>query len=186
MGIAERESMRKSPGAEPCKPAARRSKRRVRTAISNVMMIALLIAGSGSHLSWAGSQSPPVPPIEDKAFFDTSDLTVIKRSRNNICHVPGSPSYSQTLEFRAYRTLRDCLDSGGRGPGGSNSIVNINTASASELGSLRGIGPALAQRIIEGRPYKSVEDLRRIQGINSRLIEGLRPSLTTEGGKEGR
>ncbi|HCQ03013.1 MAG TPA: hypothetical protein DIT99_21045, partial [Candidatus Latescibacteria bacterium] len=43
-------------------------------------------------------------------------------------------------------------------PSGSD-IVNINTASLEELDTLPGVGPALAQRIMEGRPYSSVDDL---------------------------
>ncbi|MEK7526158.1 MAG: ComEA family DNA-binding protein [Patescibacteria group bacterium] len=37
--------------------------------------------------------------------------------------------------------------------------ININTASSSQLESLSGIGPVTAQKMIEGRPYSSVEEL---------------------------
>jgi competence protein ComEA len=52
--------------------------------------------------------------------------------------------------------------------------VNVNTATAAELQTIRGIGPALAQRIIEGRPYQSVEDLDRVRGIGEVLMTELR------------
>jgi DNA uptake protein ComE-like DNA-binding protein len=52
-------------------------------------------------------------------------------------------------------------------PGGKGSlIVNINTATATELQSLPNVGPAIAIRIIAGRPYKSSLDLARISGIS--------------------
>jgi competence protein ComEA len=54
-------------------------------------------------------------------------------------------------------------------------IVNLNTASQAEIESLPGIGPVLAQRIIEGRPYRSLEDLDRVKGIGPKLLERLRP-----------
>lgn len=56
--------------------------------------------------------------------------------------------------------------------------VNLNTASQAEIESLPGIGPALAQRIVEGRPYSSLEDLDRVKGIGPKLLERLRPLVT--------
>jgi competence ComEA-like helix-hairpin-helix protein len=66
------------------------------------------------------------------------------------------------------------------GPSEGSLIVNVNTASARELESLPGIGPAFAQLIIQGRPYQSVDDLARVRGIGPDLVASLRPFLTTE------
>lgn len=49
--------------------------------------------------------------------------------------------------------------------------VNINTASIEVLAaSLLGIGPALASKIIEGRPWTSANDLSQINGISDSMI----------------
>src|SRR5206468_190887 len=43
---------------------------------------------------------------------------------------------------------------------GNSAVVNINTASASDLDALPGIGQVTAQKIIDNRPYTSVDDLQ--------------------------
>jgi competence protein ComEA len=45
-------------------------------------------------------------------------------------------------------------------------IVNINTATRSELQSLPNVGPSIAIGIIAGRPYKSAGELARVSGIS--------------------
>ena len=40
----------------------------------------------------------------------------VKKSKTNICHKKGSKYYDQTKHFRAYNTIKDCIDSGGRLP----------------------------------------------------------------------
>ncbi|MGM9539344.1 helix-hairpin-helix domain-containing protein [Anaerovibrio sp.] len=51
----------------------------------------------------------------------------------------------------------------------SGDVVNINTADAAELTKLKGIGPAMAQRIVEYREengaFQSPEELQRVRGI---------------------
>lgn len=55
--------------------------------------------------------------------------------------------------------------------------VRINSASVSELQSLPGVGPALAQRIIAERSrgrFASAEDLLRVSGIGKAKLEKMR------------
>ncbi len=57
--------------------------------------------------------------------------------------------------------------------------IDINAAGLAELQLLPGIGPALAQRIVEDRekngPYLAIENLDRVKGIGPKTLEKLRP-----------
>jgi hypothetical protein len=41
---------------------------------------------------------------------------IVKKSKSNICHAPGTTYYDRTYYYTAYRSLEDCLKSGGRLP----------------------------------------------------------------------
>jgi len=60
--------------------------------------------------------------------------------------------------------------------------VNINTATAEELDTLPGIGPAIAQRIIEYRQangtFQSIEEIKNVSGIGDKLFERLKDLIT--------
>ena len=62
--------------------------------------------------------------------------------------------------------------------------VNINTAGVSELDSLPGIGPVLAQRIVDWRtengPFQTAEDLLQVEGIGPATLENLQNCIITE------
>ena len=64
------------------------------------------------------------------------------------------------------------------------SKVNLNRASVDELQSLPGVGPVLAQRMVEWRKahgrYRTVDDLREVKGIGKKRMEQLRPLLTVK------
>jgi competence ComEA-like helix-hairpin-helix protein len=54
--------------------------------------------------------------------------------------------------------------------------LDVNTASLTELENVPGIGPSIAERIIEARPFKSADDLQRVKGIGAgKRYEKIRP-----------
>lgn len=58
----------------------------------------------------------------------------------------------------------------------SKTLVDLNTASEKELEEIKGVGPATAKKIIAGRPYKSVDDLKKV-GIPDKTIESMKPYI---------
>ena len=62
--------------------------------------------------------------------------------------------------------------------------VDINTATAEDLQSLRGIGPSLAQEIVEYRvingPFKKIEEIQNVSGIGPNKFGGIREFLKIE------
>jgi competence protein ComEA len=70
----------------------------------------------------------------------------------------------------------------GSGPAGSGGLVNLNTATAAELDALPGVGPVLAQQIIDYRTrhggFKSVAELRKVDGVGDARFAQLRDLVT--------
>ncbi len=63
-------------------------------------------------------------------------------------------------------------------------LVNVNTADAEELETLTGIGPSLAQAIVDYRAghgaFRSADDLLLVKGIGEAKLEGFRAEITLE------
>jgi competence protein ComEA len=78
---------------------------------------------------------------------------------------------------------------GGGGAGGftaggtaSTTLVDLNTATLPALDTLPGVGPVLAQRILDWRNqhgrFMSVDELGEVSGIGDKLLEQIRPRVT--------
>lgn len=64
----------------------------------------------------------------------------------------------------------------------SSELVNINTADADKLATLKGIGSALAQRIIDYREqhggFKSIDEIKNVSGIGDKKFAALKDKIT--------
>lgn len=62
---------------------------------------------------------------------------------------------------------------------GASSLVDINSASISDLDSLPGIGPVTAQKIVDQRPFASVSDLLNKKTVSASVFEKIKDKITT-------
>lgn len=62
-----------------------------------------------------------------------------------------------------------------------NKFISINTAGVGELDQLSGVGPAIAQRIIDYREknggFKSVEEIKLVSGIGDKMFEKIKNEI---------
>ena len=110
--------------------------------------------------------SPPV-------VADSAVDTVLNKVNDAAQLVPmGQSDDSTSFEHRGYH----------RKPKKVVSLpLHINTASAEDLCALQGVGPKLAEKIIERRtasgPFKGPSDLKKVHGIGNKKLEKMLQSI---------
>ncbi|GAA4962144.1 ComEA family DNA-binding protein [Actinoplanes utahensis] len=71
---------------------------------------------------------------------------------------------------------------GGAAPASGSALVDLNTATPAQLDGLPGVGPVLAQRILDARDaqggFRAVSDLRKVDGIGEARYEQLKDLVT--------
>lgn len=98
------------------------------------------------------------------------------------------PNKNEKVSQYIISTNGETIDSNGANTGNESTStskegakVNINTATQNELDGLPGIGPALAQRIIDFREengnFKSIEDIQNVKGIGDSKFDEIRDKI---------
>lgn len=92
--------------------------------------------------------------------------------------IPTPPRTPESDTAQSPHTKTDGSDAGAS----THGLINLNTATAEELQSIKGIGPVTAQRIIDHRTaiggYTSVDQLLDVKGIGSKTSETMRGPVT--------
>ena len=60
----------------------------------------------------------------------------------------------------------------------ADTLININTASEPELDSLPGVGPVTAQKIIAGRQYNSISELKDKKVVSAKVFDQIKDKIT--------
>ena len=95
--------------------------------------------------------------------------------------VPAAVAPASHLQQRARPAARDVALRALR----DDRPLDLNTAVAADLELLPGVGPALAQRIVEHRAahgaFSSIDGLRGVRGIGPKTLARLRPLVAIAG-----
>ncbi|MCU1384872.1 MAG: comEA 2 [Acidobacteria bacterium] len=94
-----------------------------------------------------------------------------------LCAVPSTHAFAQAKPTRTAAKAAPA----------STAIINLNTASASDLEGLPGIGAKTAARIVEYRqkngPFKKVEELMNVRGVGEKNFLKLKPQISVSPAK---
>jgi len=95
---------------------------------------------------------------------------------------PSFPSPPSSSPGSFLRTPSLSFSSGRGGAISPEASVNVNSATATELQKLPGIGPAIARAILEYRQsngrFSSVEELLKVKGIGAKKLEAIRGAVS--------
>lgn len=58
-------------------------------------------------------------------------------------------------------------------------VPSVNTMTVEQWSEVPGIGPTLAQRLVESGPYDSIEGIRAVKGISEKVFNSVKSLLTS-------
>jgi len=109
----------------------------------------------------AAPKAKPAPVAPAPAAVPAAEKPVVAKE-------PASPAKPAAAE----------KEKGGAAKLAPGQKVNLNTASKEDLEKLPEIGPVKAQEIIDGRPYKKIEDVMKLKGIKEGIFGKIKDNIT--------
>lgn len=142
--------------------------------------------------------SAEVMPDGDLVFSSNSSMVLIhvvgKVANPGVVELPGGSRVKDAIEAAGGATRPQALESvnlarpvvdgeqivvgKAANSGSESSVISLNSADSRTLQELPGVGPAIADRIIQWRekngPFRSVDELTQVSGIGSTMMENIR------------
>lgn len=163
-------------------------------AIMFVLIVALcasltmLISQSLTYQQMQNNQSELLPKIKNntnysKRSFKNLENSNSKKSKesneNNESQDSGESNEAiESRESGESKENSESIESKSASSKNNNSRINLNTATITQLQTLKGVGPKTAERIIAQRKrvgsFKSLEDLLQIKGIGPKTLNKFR------------
>lgn len=106
-----------------------------------------------------------------------ADRTWIEKNLNLAAKVlDGGKTYIPRIDEMGSGKWEAGSGSGIRG-GSETAMISINSASLAQLDSLPGVGPATGQKIIDGRPYQTIDELLQRKIVGQSVFEKIKGQI---------
>lgn len=153
--------------------------------VTGLVLLAFVVGGGFTLLLMEKLRKPETVVTETREVVEEKIIEEVaeapKQEPKKVARVAGATSGNQASESPTTDQPKQSAQSPASSPQQSGK-VNINTAGSAELDSLKGIGPVLAERIIEYRnangPFKSIEEIINVKGIGPKTFEKFKDEIT--------
>lgn len=134
----------------------------------------------------SGVENTTIQPVNDDGVYDdtvsqqnsnSASATSTRTTKSSRTQRKSQAAAASSAKATASQRTRARTRSGNSGNNGNSGRINLNTATANQIETIKGIGPKTAARIIKQRNamgrFTRLEDLLRIKGIGPKTLRRL-------------
>jgi len=141
--------------------------------------LAGLLVKQGLARTYGVGRKTPDGILRDEMVLKLKDIEAAAMLKRNGIWSESDPNL--IAELRAEQRREDqklkAVQNQIKKAGTRHQLYDLNTASQEDLESIPEVGPAIASRIIAGRPYKNVDELLKVKGIGKKKLKKIRSYL---------